>query len=77
MAVRKLAARTAVTASRKSGRPVDPQVQALAALPIRPEDQATRRGYSIAVRKAASRAAVTASKKTGRPVDPRTLGLAD
>lgn len=66
-----------MTASRNSGRPVHPEVQALAALPIRPEDEASSRGYSIAVRKAAGRAAVTASKKTGRPVDPRTLGLAD
>ena len=79
MAVRKLAAKTAVTASKKSGRPVDPRVQALAALPIAGEDRATPRRYkySLAVRKAAARAAVTASRKSGRPVDPLVQKLAN
>lgn len=68
LAARQAAARTAVTASKKTGRPVDPRVQALAEQPTIP---VRGRRSSPAVRQAAAKAAVTASKKSGRPVHPR------
>lgn len=77
MVVRKLAARTAVAASKTSGRSVAPRVQALADLPIVPGDGAARGRYSLAVRRAAASVAVAASKKSGRPVDPRVRALAE
>lgn len=80
LAVRKLAAKVAVAASEKTGRPVGPRVKALAAMEPTPGDDPSRampRRNSLAVRNVAAKAAVAFSEKSGRPVDPRVKKLAE
>ena len=80
LAVRKLAAKVAVAASEKSGRPVGPRVEKLAAMELTLGDDPSRtmpRRNSLAVRKLAAKVAVAFSEKSGRPVSPRVKALAD
>ena len=79
LAVRRAAARVVVEASRKTGHPVDPRIQALADSPdeFPTADNLGRPVRSLAVRRAAARVVVEASRKTGHPVDPRIQKLAD